>query len=104
MGLNNSNLEKAAQDFEKILSDPNSLASLQRRIALQEFKDKYNVARATPLHCPACSDHGYAGGSLWINKDDPNRFICRKCLLEWKLECLTTPNIDLITKIREASK
>ena len=96
--------EKTAQEFAKLLQDPDALARLQKQASLQEFKEKYNVERASPLRCPVCNQFGQSGGSLWINKDDHTKFVCRKCLLEFKVECLTLPNDELIIKIREASK
>ena len=96
--------ESLAQEFAKLLQDPDALARLQKQTSLREFKEKYNVERASPLHCPACSQFGYTGGSLWMNKDDHTKFVCRKCLLEFKVECLTLPNEELIIKIKGASK
>lgn len=92
------------EEFAELLKDPKALASLQRTTELQEFKDKYNVARASPLKCPACSQWGMTGGSLWIVKDTTNQFVCRKCKLEWLVECKTISNTELILKIREANK
>jgi len=96
--------QKDLEEFANIVSNPELLANFKRKVALQEFKDKYNVDRASPLHCPACSQSGYTGGSLYFNKDIPTKCVCRKCFLEWNIECLTTPVQDLIYKIKEASK
>jgi len=96
--------QKYAEEFSKILQDKEALEKLQKQVSFQDFKEKYSVERATPLHCPACSQYGYVGGSLWINKEDHTKFVCRKCLLEFKVECLTTPNDELIRKIKEAER
>lgn len=93
------------EEFAKALTeDPSLLERLRKREELDGFKELYNLARATPLKCPACSSFGQPGGSLWINKDDPKRFVCRRCKLEWIIECQTTSNEELILKLREANK
>jgi len=78
-------LEAFAGELEK---NPKLLEQLQRRTELNEFKERYNVEKASPLKCPACSQY-MSSSSLWINKDNHTLFVCRKCKLEWKLECLT---------------
>ena len=65
-------------EFSKALQkDPKLLEKLLKRAELDEFKEKYNLERATPFKCPACSQWGMTGGSLWIHKDDPNLFTCK---------------------------
>jgi hypothetical protein len=39
-----------------------------------------------------------------MNKNDQFHFVCRKCRLEWKLECITMPNNDLIFKMKQEAK
>ena len=96
-----TNLE---EEFSKSLArDPTLLAKLQRQAELLEFKEKYNVERSTPLKCPACSQWGQTGGSLWRGKDK-NRFVCRKCHLEWRIECLTQSTEELIIQIKQIQK
>lgn len=92
------------QFAEELAKDSKLVERLKRSQELAEFKEKYNVERASPLKCPACSGWQMSGGSLWMDKDDPNRFVCRKCHIEWKVECLTYSNEELIIKIREANK
>lgn len=93
------------EDFAKMLqADPKLADTFKRRAELAEFKERYNLARATPLKCPACSQWGQTGGSLWINKDDPSKFVCRKCKLEFIIQCLTLPLNDLISQMRQVEK
>ncbi len=96
--------ERLLKKFAELIKDPEEVERLKRSTSLNEFKEKYNVERASPLHCPACSEAGFTGGTLWFNKDKPTRCVCHKCHLEWNVECLTTPTEELIKKIREASK
>src|SRR3972149_3595098 len=98
------NLNKALTDFSMLLAQDPSLASkLQKQAELQEFKEKYEVERATPLKCPACSQWGQTGGSLWRG-EEKNRFVCRKCHLEWKVECLTISTEEVILQIKQTGK
>jgi len=93
------------QDFAKALSeDPTLLNRLQKQTELADFKEKYNTERATPLKCPVCSVFYQYPGSLWINKDDPTKFVCKKCKLEFDLVCLTVDNTKLIEDLRKAAK
>ncbi len=89
---------------DALLKDPDLVAKLQRRVELNEFKEQYSVERATPLKCPACSGFQMSGGSLWINKEDRSIFVCRKCKLQWKIECLTLPTNELIIQMKEINK
>lgn len=94
-----------SEDFLRELSkDPKLLEKLQKRVELDEFRGKYNVERATPFKCPACSQYGMTGGSLWIHKDDKSLFTCRKCKLTFKIECQTLPTEELIYKMRQVIK
>ena len=89
------------EEFAKMLREnPQLVDSMRKKGELNEFKEKYDVVRASPLKCPACSQWGQVGGSLWINREDPKRMVCRKCKLEWAIECLTLPTNDLIWKLK----
>ena len=89
------------QEFLKALQkDPSLISKLKKRDELEEFKEKYNVERATPLKCPACASILQSPGSLYIDKDDHTLFTCKKCKLQYKIECLTLPNDDLIGNLR----
>ena len=91
--------------FLKALNkDPSLLDKLKKRSELEAFKEKYNTERATPLKCPACSVFFQYPGSLWINKDDHTRFVCKKCKLEFTLICHTVQNDTLIEDLRKAAK
>ena len=93
------------EDFVKASSeDPTLLNRLQKQSELINFKEKYNTERATPLKCPVCAQFYQYPGSLWINKNDHTKFVCRKCKLEFKLECLDVPNVKLIDGLRKAAK
>lgn len=94
-----------AEAFLKALGkDPSLLDKLKKTSDLEAFKDKYNTERATPLKCPACSVFFQNPGSLWINKNDHTKFVCKKCKLEFDLICKTLPNDSLIEEIRQVSK
>ena len=89
------------QEFLKALQkDPDLASKLKKRAELEEFKEKYNVERATPLKCPACASVLQSPGSLYIDKDDPTRFVCRKCKLIYTIICHTLPNENLIENLR----
>jgi len=93
------------EDFAKALErDPTLLYKLQKQTGLVNFKEKYNTERATPLKCPVCAVFFQYPGSLWINKDDHTKFVCRKCKLEFTLKCLTLDNDILISDLRKAAK
>jgi len=99
------NDQEALEAFTKELAkNPKLLEQLQKKSELEDFKERYNVKRATPLKCPACSQYMVTGGSLWINKDDHLKFVCRKCKLEWILGCLTKDNDILIEELRKILK
>jgi len=98
-------VSKSGNEFLKALSeDPGLLDRLKKQGELVEFKEKYNTERATPLKCPVCAQFYQYPGSLWIDKDDPTKFVCRKCKLEFELKCLTVPNSLLIEDLRKAAK
>ena len=90
--------------LKAIDKDPTFIARLKKRAELDAFKEKYNTERATPLKCPVCSVFLQSPGSLWINKDDHTRFVCKKCKLEFTLICHTHPNDTLINELRKAAK
>ena len=93
------------EDFARALQeDPTLISRLKKGAELDDFKVKYNVERATPLKCPVCSIFLQSPGSLWINKDDPTQFVCRKCKLEFTLICNTVDNGTLISDLRKAVK
>lgn len=89
---------------EALQKDPKLLEKLQKRAELDDFKEKYNLERTTPLKCPACSQWGMTGGSLWIHKDDKSLFTCKKCKLTFRIECQTISNEQLIIQIRAVQK
>ena len=93
------------EDFARALSeDPTLLERLRKQTELRTFKEKYNTERATPLKCPVCAVFYQYPGSLWINKDNPIEFVCRKCHFQFRLECHTVPNEKLIEDLRKAAK
>ena len=96
-----SELEKA---FSDLLKNPQAVDSLRRSSEISSFKEEYGAERSSLLKCPACSQWGQTGGSLWIVRGTKDEFVCRKCKLKWKMECLTTPIEELTKQIREVSK
>lgn len=92
------------QEFLKALQeDPDLINKLKKQSELSSFKDRYDVERASPLKCPACSNFVQFPGTLWIGKDD-TKFVCRKCKLEWTIICHTVPNAQLIPELKEIAK
>ncbi len=93
------------EDFAKALEkDPKLIEKLVRKAEFDDFKSKYKAERASPLKCPACSQWGQTGGSLWIKKGTTNEFVCRRCKLEFVVECRTISNEDLFTQLRKVAK
>ena|SRR4030042_808958 len=89
--------------YEKMLKkykDP--LATIERREALAEFRTKYNVDKASPLICPACS-HYMSIHKLYQRLDNPNIFVCRSCLLEFHIEYFST-GIEKLLETLKARK
>lgn len=93
------------EDFAKAIQKDPSLASrLQKTGELTEFKEKYNVDKASGLKCPVCAVFFQFPGSLWLNRNDHTKFVCRKCLLEFVLACLTLPNDTLMGELKTIGK
>jgi len=90
--------------LKEIEKDPKFLGRLRKREELSNFKESYNLDRATPLRCPVCSVYLQSPGSLWADKIDPTKFVCRKCKLEFTLICHTPKNSQLIDDLRKIVK
>jgi len=90
--------------FEELNKNPDLVAQLKRASDLSDFKERYNVSRSSSLRCPACNQWGQSGGSLWVNKDYPEKMVCRKCYLEWEIKCLSKPIEEVIKTIKNAGK
>lgn len=89
---------------QQLRDDPKLVERLQKQEEFRAFKEKYNTERATPLKCPVCSTFYQWPGSLWIDKDDNTKFVCRKCHLHYTIICHTIPNISLIDELRQIGK
>lgn len=101
--------------LEKLAKDPTLIQRAIRSDNLDSFKNEFDVVKSSGLRCPACSQYGQSGGSLWWN---PNRygslekkfpesevildheFVCRKCERVWHIECTTHPIEDVIKEIK----
>ncbi len=94
------NIELPRDIVEKLANDPNYLKRAISSNAREAFKDKFGVSKASGLRCPACSQYGTSGGSLWWNPEVPTYFACRKCERVWTINCLTEPNEDVIKEIK----
>ncbi len=90
--------------LQNLASNPKLMETIAKRAELDKFKETYNTERASPLRCPACNQYGVNGGSLWIHKDDPYLFTCRKCKLTFRLECKNVDNEKLIYLLKELNK
>ena len=67
--------QELPKSFLKALAkDPNLVNKLIKREALDAFKKKYSIDRASPLKCPACASLTQTPGSLWTRKDDKSLF------------------------------
>jgi len=93
-------MPKMDEFLEKLKKDPKLLERLKKREELNNFKESYNLGGATPLKCPVCSAYLKSPGSLWADKVSTSRFVCRKCKLEFTLECHTIPNSQLVGELR----
>jgi len=94
------------EDFLKALQkDPSLAGRLQKREGLTEFKEKYNVEKSSGLKCPVCGAFfQYPPGSLWYSPTNPTHFVCRKCRLEFNLNCITLPIPDIIKELKGSGK
>lgn len=93
------------EEFLKALQeDPSLINRLKKGSGLSDFKERYEVEKASPLKCPVCSALLQSPGTLWYKKEDPTYFVCRKCRLVFTLICHTIQNNELIDKLRQTSK
>jgi len=93
------------EDFLKALSkDPGLIGKLGKQEDLRSFKDKFGVEKASGLKCPACAAFFQYPGSLWYRPINPIHFVCRKCKLEFRIDSLTVPNLELIEEVKRISK
>lgn len=84
--------------------DPRLLEKLQRSMDKAHFVDKYDIANASPLKCPACAALKQTPGTLYIHKSDKSLFTCRKCKLTFRVTCETLPTEELMYNIRQIKK
>ena len=95
----------AYEEFAKaVAADPSLIERLKKSQGLSEFKDKYDVDKASGLKCPVCAVFFQYPGSLWYKSYRPDHFVCRKCHLEFTLTCNTIDNADLITELKLIGK
>lgn len=93
------------EDFARTLAkDPSLISKLKKSGELTEFKERYGVERTSGLKCPVCATFFQFPGSLWLNESDHTKFVCKKCRLEFKVECLTIPNDNLMKELRKIGK
>lgn len=88
--------------LEKLAKDPKYIEKAQRSVALDEFKSKYEVQRASGLKCPGClQGNQYGGGSLWGPRTGTdNQYVCRKCGLLWTIVCMNRDVREVIKEIK----
>ena len=92
-------------EFLKALEkDPNLVKKIKKKEEKLSFLSQHNLKEATPLKCPACAAVIKTPGSLYVNKDDPTKFVCRKCKLEFILDCINIPMELLISNLRKVNK
>jgi len=95
----------AYSEFAKALAqDPGLADRLKKSQGLTEFKEQYNVDKASGLKCPVCAVFFQYPGSLWWKPTIPLHFVCRKCHLEFDIKCLTLTNETLITELKAIGK
>lgn len=86
--------------LDHLAKDPRYLEKLVKRASQREFKERYSVTQASGLRCPKCSQYGLGGGSLWWDPSLSKHFVCRKCLLEFEIKCLTRPIEKVIEEVK----
>ena len=87
--------------LERLVKDPDFIKKALRSNALDSFKSKYGVEHASGLKCPGCLNPSMGGGSLWgPKKGTENEYVCRRCLLQWKIDCLTRPTSEVIKEVK----
>ena len=94
-------MDNFLKEFRK---DPNLLSKIQAKEGMNEFKEKYNVEKATPLRCPICNQYGVTGGSLWISKDTSSSFTCRKCHITFIITTSPVPIEEIPDLLRRMNK
>lgn len=95
-------IEVPADLLAKLAKDPKYIERAQRAVALGDFKDKYEVDHASGLKCPGCTEgNQFGGGSLWgPRRGTDNEYVCRKCLLEWRIDCTSDDVEEVIRRIK----
>jgi len=88
--------------YNKIKYDPAFAASIKRKAELEDFKSTYKVTNSSSLKCPACTTQ--FGGTLWWNPSEPNKFVCRKCKLEFSIAVFGKKMEDLVKEVKELNK
>lgn len=87
----------------RLTSDPEYVKRVLRSNELDTFKQEFGVVGSSKLRCPACSQFGQSGASLWWNPDNPTRFVCRKCKRVWQINLVESRGetiLDVINEIR----
>ncbi len=98
-------IEVPAELLEKLAGDPDYIKKVIRSGVLTDFKQAFEVTRSSGLRCPACSQYGQGGGSLWGPREDaPNQFVCYKCHRIWVVECVTQSIDEVIAEVKESKK
>lgn len=98
-------IEVSKEFFDQLVKDPKLVGQLQKRAELDAFREEYQVERASPLKCPACSQYGMSGGTLWGPViDTSDEFVCRKCRLRFRVNCLSMSNDELMIQMRKIQK
>jgi len=92
-------------DFlKKVQEDPSLVDRTLRQDELRVFKEKYNVIGASGLKCPSCAAYLDNPGSLWWNPENPTYFVCRKCKLEFLIDCWNVKISMVIEELKRVSK
>jgi len=60
---------------------------LDRQKDLLDFKEQFQVDRASNFHCPWCQ------GPLYY-QEEKKFYVCRECRLKFSIECLDVENLD----------
>ena len=92
--------ELSKELLERLAKDPDYLKRAIRSNDLDTFKNRFGVTKASGLRCPACSQYGQSGGSLWWLPEAPETFTCRKCERTYTITCNGEDVFDIIKEIK----
>jgi len=67
---------------------------LDKQTELREFKEHFQVDKASNYHCPWCQQ-----GRLYF-QEEKEFYICRECRLKFSIDCLDIENLDKLLEAK----